>query len=123
MILITGPQHSPQQKRFSSRVRCGAPQLIQWITRGMSMENVTPRAEESRFDVLGRIEFHSPSRWEFLRDIVLRWFQKCGVRPVLLEIRSCCHRIQRREKNELLFDEVRLTLPKIDASDSRIETQ
>jgi hypothetical protein len=70
------------------------------------------REAESEDDCV-RIRFHQPPTRPSLRHTVLSWSHAVGVRPVLLEIRNCYHRIQLRRKigHKLLFEEVRNSLP------------
>ena len=74
------------------------------------------------------IRFHRVSTWASLRGTVLSWFHVVGVRPVLLEICSCYHRILLRRKigSSLSPEVVRLSLPSPEpdsGSASRSETQ
>src|ERR1035438_3886770 len=69
------------------------------------------RAEQS--DGRVHIRFHQVSTWASLRGTVLSWFPAVGVRPVLLEICSCYHRILLRRKigSSLSPETVRQSLP------------
>lgn len=61
------------------------------------------------------IRFHQVSTWASLQGTVLSWFHAVGVRPVLLEICSCYHRILLRRKigSSLSPEAVRQSLPSL----------
>ena len=72
-----------------------------------------PQDLVAQSDGRARIRFHPVSKWTSLQCTVLSWFHAVGVRPVLLEICSCYHRILLRRKigSSLSPEAVRQSLP------------
>jgi hypothetical protein len=77
------------------------------------------RSLGARSDDPVHIKCHQVSKWTSLRGSLLSWFHAVGVRPVLLEICSCYHRIllRRRIGSRLAFEAVRRSIPLLSAID------